>query len=95
MNSEPDICLICKNDDIKLMKLNCTHFYCRKCLKEWFKTKCHSDYKCCYCLKELKFREKLYFLNYFYYLKIVCIYILVFIYAILLLFFILLFFEKI
>jgi hypothetical protein len=88
-------CLICKESDIQLMKLECTHYYCKKCLKKWFENINYTHFKCCYCQKELKLKEKIYFLNYFYYMKVFFIYTIVFIYSTILLILMLLFFEKI
>lgn len=91
-------CLICHEsdtEDIEMTLLKCNHSYCKKCLSEWFKSSNCKEYKCCYCFKELNFKEKILFINYFYYLKLFTVYILIFIYSIVALFLILMFFEKI
>src|SRR5271154_345079 len=48
-----DTCNICY--DSTEFKLDCNHYYCINCLKNWFKI--NENYKCCICTLELSLKD--------------------------------------
>src|SRR5271170_4867778 len=48
-----DTCNICY--DYTEFKLDCNHYYCINCLKNWFKI--NENYKCCICTLELSLKD--------------------------------------
>ena len=51
-----DVCMICKNNENQLIKLNCLHVICVNCLIEWVKT--IKRLICPYCQQKINFNEK-------------------------------------
>ena len=51
-----DVCMICKNNENQLIKLNCSHVICVDCLVEWVKI--IKRLICPYCQQKINFDEK-------------------------------------
>ena len=55
-NDINDVCMICRNNEHQLIKLNCLHVICVNCLIEWVKT--IKQLICPYCQQKINFDEK-------------------------------------
>ena len=55
-NDINDVCMICRDNEYQLIKLNCTHVICVNCLFEWVKI--IKRLICPYCQQKIDFDEK-------------------------------------
>ena len=55
INNINEVCLICKENKNKMIKLNCNHVLCIKCFIQWIKER--KILICPYCLQQIKLKE--------------------------------------